>query len=193
MTTKRIRVAAPRTDIVKTEAGPTGELTADQESRFNQLIDEIDAGIDAWRLVGERLFELRENRLYRATHKTFEAFVRDAWGWSRSHAIRALSAPAVAVEYEKRIGKCLQMETKIPQFTNEFSTRPMREVSSEKMDEVSAYLAEHVTDGRITEKVAKQAVDAVGRSDDGQDVEPGPETQVQCTRCKGTGWTLNRK
>jgi hypothetical protein len=46
--------------------------------------------------VGNALREIRDSRLYRATHGTFEAYCRERWGISRPHAYRLISSAEVA-------------------------------------------------------------------------------------------------
>lgn len=48
----------------------------------------IDRGIDA----GLAVRTIRDERLYRESHETFEDYCRDVWGWERAHAYRMISA-----------------------------------------------------------------------------------------------------
>jgi hypothetical protein len=41
--------------------------------------------------IGLALLEIRDLRLYRATHGTFEAYLKERWGYSRSHGYRLIS------------------------------------------------------------------------------------------------------
>jgi hypothetical protein len=40
--------------------------------------------------------EIRDRRLYRETHATFEAYCGERWGWSRSHSYEVMDHAAVA-------------------------------------------------------------------------------------------------
>src|SRR5690349_20416000 len=42
------------------------------------------------------LWSIRDGRLYRATHPTFEAYCRERWGFSRQHAHRLIDHATVA-------------------------------------------------------------------------------------------------
>lgn len=46
--------------------------------------------------VGRALMEIRDRRLYRETHATFETYCRERWGWGRAHANRHIDATCVA-------------------------------------------------------------------------------------------------
>jgi hypothetical protein len=47
--------------------------------------------------VGNALLSIRDNRLYRITHRTFEAYCKGKWGMKKSHAYRLIDAASVAV------------------------------------------------------------------------------------------------
>lgn len=52
----------------------------------------IEAGQTTFVAVGNALLTIREKRLYRETHATFDDYTRDRWGWSRTHAYRLIDA-----------------------------------------------------------------------------------------------------
>jgi hypothetical protein len=56
----------------------------------------IERGFKVWQEVGEALLHIRDKRLYRATHKTFEDYCRERWQMSRSRAHRLIDASEVA-------------------------------------------------------------------------------------------------
>lgn len=56
----------------------------------------IERGLTTFVEVGNALLEIRERRLYRETHGTFEGYCRERWGWSRVHAHRHIQAAQVA-------------------------------------------------------------------------------------------------
>ncbi|MBD2309728.1 hypothetical protein H6G17_30380 [Chroococcidiopsis sp. FACHB-1243] len=59
------------------------ELTHDEERNRAQLELRVE---QAFYQAGKALAELRERRLYRSTHKTFEAYCRDRFGFTRQAA-----------------------------------------------------------------------------------------------------------
>lgn len=48
--------------------------------------------------VGNALLTIRDGRLYRETHKTFEAYCRERWGFAKSQAYRLIAAANVTAE-----------------------------------------------------------------------------------------------
>ena len=55
----------------------------------------IARGLASFIEVGEALLQVREERLYRSTHKTFEEYCRERWGWSRRYVNYQIQAAVV--------------------------------------------------------------------------------------------------
>lgn len=72
------------------------DLTTPDHARLDKLEGIIERGLVTFIEVGQTLLEIRTQRLYRATHPTFEAYCRERWGWSKQHAIRQIQAARVA-------------------------------------------------------------------------------------------------
>lgn len=49
--------------------------------------------------------EIRDRRLYRETHATFEAYCRERWGWGRDYADRQIDAAFVHDALPTTVGK----------------------------------------------------------------------------------------
>jgi hypothetical protein len=63
---------------------------------LNMLEAIVRRGLDADLEVGNALAEINDTWLYRATHETFEAYVRDRWGISRTLAEELIQAAEAA-------------------------------------------------------------------------------------------------
>jgi hypothetical protein len=63
-----------------------------------ELEDVIARGLETFVEVGGALMAIRDRRLYRETHSTFEAYCRDKWSMSRTHANRTIKAAVIAGE-----------------------------------------------------------------------------------------------
>jgi len=76
------------------EAGslPASSLTASESAEFQECEAILDRGLATFFDVGNPLLMIREKRLYRATHKTFEQYCRDRWNVGRSYACRVMGA-----------------------------------------------------------------------------------------------------
>ncbi len=68
------------------------ELTPDEEKERHRLEIKIDRAISESWLA---LKQLRDRRLYRSTHKTFEEYALDRFGYNRAHAYRLINAAVV--------------------------------------------------------------------------------------------------
>lgn len=55
----------------------------------------IERGLATFVQVGEALLTIRDSRLYRDTHATFEEYCRDRWGMSRSFAHDTIQSSSV--------------------------------------------------------------------------------------------------
>ena len=70
-------------------------LTQDEARRLADCEAVIERGIKTFVDVGNALAEVRDDRLYRGTHGTFEDYCRDTWGFVQQHATRLIRAAEV--------------------------------------------------------------------------------------------------
>ena len=70
-------------------------LTRTELSRMGQLEETIRHSMQSFVQVGAALKEIRDDRLYRASHDTFEAYCKDQWKIGKSHAYNAIAASGV--------------------------------------------------------------------------------------------------
>jgi hypothetical protein len=72
------------------------DLVPAEHDRLAELEAIVEAGLETFVEVGRALLEIRDGRLYRQTHDTFEAYVRERFEISRRHADRTIEAARVA-------------------------------------------------------------------------------------------------
>lgn len=72
------------------------ELSKDEAQELDELEAVIEEGAITFFRVGMALAAIREKKLYRSTHPTFEDYCRDRWGMSKSHANRYIDSAEVA-------------------------------------------------------------------------------------------------
>jgi len=72
------------------------QITAPEITRLKQLEKIIKAGEKTFIEVGLALTEIRDDKLYRAEHGSFEKYMDRAWGWSKQHGYRIIEAAHVA-------------------------------------------------------------------------------------------------
>jgi hypothetical protein len=80
------------------EVGPaTGvELSPEEGARLEALEQAIERGLTTFVEVGQALLEIRDQRLYRATHTTFEQYLAERWHMARRTGYAYIDAAAVA-------------------------------------------------------------------------------------------------
>ncbi|WP_414572330.1 hypothetical protein [Nostoc sp. CCY 9925] len=82
----------PASAIINVSAVEVPELTSEEQSDRLLLERRVER---AFFEAGKALAELRDRRLYRSTHKTFEEYCRDRFGYTRIAASYKIAAAAV--------------------------------------------------------------------------------------------------
>lgn len=83
-------------DLFAPGANKPGELSDAEAGRLAELEAVVDRGLQTFVEVGRALGEIRDRKLYRQTHSTFEDYCRERWGFSRSRGYRLIEAAEVA-------------------------------------------------------------------------------------------------
>ncbi|MEH2039223.1 hypothetical protein [Nostoc sp.] len=108
--------------------------------------------------AGKALTELRDRRLYRSTHKTFEDYCRDRFGHSRRQSYLLMDA---AVVFDNLMEKCDPMDHILP--TNKRQVRPMTKLEPHQQHEVWVKAVEQsggkVPPARIVKNVVQQIME----------------------------------
>ncbi|WP_250126636.1 hypothetical protein [Chroococcidiopsis sp. CCMEE 29] len=109
-------------------------LTEQEEADRHRLELKVER---AFCEAGSALRELRDKRLYRSTHKTFEAYCRDRFNYSRDSAYLKIAAAAVYDNLQKFLPtNCRQF----PLPTNEHQLRALAKADLEPQMQASAWL-----------------------------------------------------
>jgi hypothetical protein len=77
-------------------SGELEQLSGTERADLAEHEDTIARGLKTFTEVGDALASIRDRRLYRASHATFEDYCRDRWGLSSRHANRTIEAAKVA-------------------------------------------------------------------------------------------------
>lgn len=101
----------------------------------------IREGLHTFVAVGDALAAIRDGRLYRATHATFEAYAQDKWSISRSQAYRWVSAAETyhQIEQAAPVSPIGDMPI-LP--ANEAQARPLNTLPEEQRPEAWAQAVE---------------------------------------------------
>lgn len=73
----------------------TDKLSPSERKQRQFCIERVMHSLNSLKAAAEALHELREDRLYRETHRTFEAFCRDTFGLTRRTVNRKIAAAGV--------------------------------------------------------------------------------------------------
>lgn len=76
--------------IGKIEDSMTNELAQNETARLKQCEKAIEKGLGTFVEVGQALLDIRDGKLYRASHKTFDAYCKERWDIGKSHAYRLI-------------------------------------------------------------------------------------------------------
>jgi hypothetical protein len=84
-----------KTTALATLLAKYGSLTQADTERLKELESVIARGRKTFIEVGYALAEIRDRRLYRQTHATFEAYCAEQWGWTRQRSYQLMNAATV--------------------------------------------------------------------------------------------------
>lgn len=135
----------------------------------------IEAGKKTFVEVGNALATIRDKKLYRDTHKTFEAYTKARWGYAKSHAYQLIESAGVAsamsaIADKNGDGKSDEDYKVIP--ANESQARILKEVPAKERAEVLAEAAER-NDGKPTVAAIREVI-----AEREEDSEPEPATDT---------------
>jgi hypothetical protein len=83
------------------EAGEVALLPAEQKARLVELEAVVSWGVETFIEVGLALAEIRESKLYREDHGTFESYCRERWGFTDRRARQLIQAADVVGQIER--------------------------------------------------------------------------------------------
>lgn len=131
-------------------------LTKSEQAELARLCKVVDEGLSSFLAVGTALVEINEKRLYRQSHETFEAFVRERWGITRQRAYQLMEAAEIKSEMST---SGLHQEI-AGEITSERQLRELSRVGTEALPEVVERVAEKCkADGvKPTAKVIREVV-----------------------------------
>jgi hypothetical protein len=117
-------------------------LTQKDQSQLEQCEEIIGRGLSMFFEVGSALLSVREKRLYRGAHPTFETYCRERWGIGRSYAWRLIGAA-------ERLN-LLPADHSLQRPINEFQIRPFLKLAPEAFPRAWQRVTERAKDGKVT-------------------------------------------
>ncbi len=145
----------PASATITVTAVEVTELSQEEQSDRLHLERRVER---AFFEAGKALAELRDRRLYRSTHKTFEEYCRDRFGHSRRQSYLLMDA---AVVFDNLVEICDQFDHKMP--TAEGQVRPLTKLEPQEQQEVWLRAVElaggKVPTGRIVKDVVQRIME----------------------------------
>ncbi|NDJ25944.1 hypothetical protein GS682_31055 [Nostoc sp. B(2019)] len=159
----------PATATITVTAVEVPELTEQEQSDRLHLERKVERAVFE---AGKALMELRDRRLYRSTHSTFEEYCKDRFGFQRRHPYRLIKASAVFDNLMKMCPNWTQNEIEddpatvrsdqlqiLP--TSEGQVRPMTKLEPQEQQEVWLKAVE-LAGGKVpTGKIVKDVVQRI--------------------------------
>jgi hypothetical protein len=145
------------------------------ERRELQSLEEIiQRSLNTLIESGAALLSIRDKKLWRETHKSFEAYVRDKWGFEKNYANKIIASS----ETVKKLGTIVPKTPKALEITTEGQLRELTGVPSESLAAVVKQAAKLAGDDVITAKDIRQAKEQVLESKPKADPKPEPKDEV---------------
>lgn len=127
-------------------------LTDVEQDRLHELEAVIERGLGTFVEVGRALAEVRDGRLYRTTHGTFETYCEQQWNLSRPRAYALISAADTAEAMSR------MQDTPVP--VNERQASELRGLPTDTAAEVMRR-AHDDTAGKVTASAIRYARETV--------------------------------
>jgi hypothetical protein len=138
-------------------------LDSREKGRLAGYVKIVTDGQQTFIEVGNALAAIRNERLYRATHKTFEAFCKEKWGYNSSRARQLIAASTTA--------ESVTTGNTLP---NERVARELATVPEEKRDTVLEWAEEKAGDKPVTAAAIRAAAKEVAQAEP-EDEIPEPD------------------
>ncbi len=125
------------------EVGTETELSLDEQDELRRCELIIERGLKTFFEVGAALARVRDLRLYRTTHATFEAYCHARWDFSKTYANNLIAATSVRENLTTIVVKQLP--------ANEAQARPLTRLHDpEQQREVWQQVLATAPEGRVT-------------------------------------------
>jgi hypothetical protein len=123
-------------------------LTAEEKQHLAKLEKVIDAKLGDFFEVGSALMEIKINGLFRETHRNFNVYCQERWGFGRSYANKLIGSA-------ERIQLLPQDQ---PKPANEFQIRPFLKLEPEEFPKKWQTILDAAGAGKVTSKIVEEAL-----------------------------------
>lgn len=123
-------------------------LAAEEKQRLAKLEKVIDAKLGDFFEVGSALMEIKINGLFRETHRNFNVYCQERWGFGRSYANKLIgSAERIQLLPENQ-----------PKPANEFQIRPFLKLEPEEFPRKWQTILEAAGAGKVTSRIVEETL-----------------------------------
>ncbi len=155
--------------MTSSELAPSVQLTDDERERLVELEITIEKNLPAGLQLGLAIAEIKDCKLYRETHDSWEEYVRDRFDIARRTAFQYIqSAHAYQLVHNCALTKP----------ANESQVRPLLRLSDEAMPDAWTKAVETAPDGKVTGKHVSTVVSGLL----GEQIRNKATGQQQATR-----------
>ena len=123
-------------------------LTAQEKQQLARLEKVIDDKLEDFFEVGSAIMEIKDKELYRDTHKNFNTYCHERWGFGRSYANKLIGSA-------ERI-KLLPENIARP--ANEFQVRPFLKLEPEEFRDKWPEIVKTAGEGKVTSKIVADSL-----------------------------------
>jgi hypothetical protein len=127
-------------------------LTSIEAGTLQAYEKAIERGLASFVEVGRALTQIRDGRLYRATHGTFEDYCQERWQMSRQRASQVIEASGVADRVKKNLPDA-------PAIGKASHAEELAELPEEEQAEAWQEAVETAPDGRVTAEHVAEVVE----------------------------------
>jgi len=123
-------------------------LTPQEKQQLARLEKVIDAKLEDFFEVGSAIMEIKTKELYRETHKNFNIYCQERFGFGRSYANKLIGSA-------ERI-KLLPENVAKP--ANEFQIRPFLKLERDEFPDRWQAIVEKAGEGKVTSKIVEDSL-----------------------------------
>lgn len=156
------------------------DLTINEKAELEKLCRIVDQGLSSFLAVGTALKQISEGKLYRATHETFEEFVKERWNIQKAHAYRMMDAAEVSEDLSPN-GRRFPIVNEIK---TERQLRELKALDAESMPQALEKITEvcKETGKKPTAKVIESVVREMLGKPEPQPAKPEPPREDSLER-----------
>jgi len=146
----------------------SNELTTEDCRELVRLEEIIKTGLQTFYQVGIALATIREKRLYRDTHRTFEDYCQERWGITHQRASQLIAAKNVYENLATTVAKLPEAE---------WQTRPLTRFEPEQQREAWTRAVEMAPQGHVTRAHVERVVREMTKPGSATVTVPDPDSE----------------